>query len=391
MNRPRDPFLYAVATVPALAALAALGAGGHTLAAVLVLAAAVAAGAWTLGRVRAGLAALEAENAGLREAHAELHARRGLPGLDAACVRATELWGGHIDSARGQTETAIVQLSGRFSTLSGRVATSMQAAERVAGEAGGGSLTELFDASRSELMAVVQSLRDVLAEKEAMFAKIADLNRFVGELEEMATDVADVASQTNLLALNASIEAARAGEAGRGFAVVADEVRKLSFSSGEAGESIGRKVSAIGAAIESTLGVAREAEERDEGVVEAAGESIAGVLDRLQEAAEGLSESSSIMQAEGAGIREEIDDILVSLQFQDRVDQILGSVNRTLEAFRAEVEDGTGRLAAGEETAAIDADALLAAMEQTYTTTEQRQIHSGGDASADSDDDITFF
>lgn len=57
---------------------------------------------------------------------------------------------------------------------------------------------------------------------------VNDVGRSMEQIEELLTDVKQIADQTNLLALNAAIEAARAGEAGRGFAVVAGEVRTLS-------------------------------------------------------------------------------------------------------------------------------------------------------------------
>lgn len=55
----------------------------------------------------------------------------------------------------------------------------------------------------------------------------SELQKRVGDIENVVTLINQIADQTNLLALNASIEAARAGEHGKGFAVVAQEVRKL--------------------------------------------------------------------------------------------------------------------------------------------------------------------
>lgn len=68
----------------------------------------------------------------------------------------------------------------------------------------------------------------------ALATEVADLSRYVGQIDGVLAAMSKITSQTRLLALNATIEAARAGESGRGFAVVAGEVKSLADHTKEA-------------------------------------------------------------------------------------------------------------------------------------------------------------
>jgi len=315
-------------------------------------------------------------------------------GVDTACREIFPIWTRNLESGRAQCEEAVQELSVRFSGVVDQLGEAVRTAQEMAGTSAGGQgagVLEVFNNSEQELKTVVASLRTSLEGKRGMFDKIRDLANFVGDLQEMARDVSKIAEQTNLLALNASIEAARAGEAGRGFAVVAGEVRNLSIQSKETGTIIERKVAEIERAMRETVRVADAAASSDETTVLAAEEKTQETLSRLQSMTEGTLGASEHLKANSLAIQHTVSEILVSLQFQDRVSQIIAAVRDNIDEMCGYLEACETQAIAGGSPVAVETDILLASMENTYTTDEQRQNHSGGSDATSSSDDITFF
>ncbi len=386
----------AILAFAALAAIALIWQGGMDASSFAYVCVILAVGA-VLGWHAQGVLRIQAEQAAetLRnEMQAQQQAIRTnqLEGLDKLCVQVLPIWERQISLARVQTEDAIVALSRRFVGIQEKIVSAVGASQSAAGDMGGNDgMIAILNRSKQNLGAVVHSLESALEGRKVLLVEITRLAQFIDELKHMAADVGSIAERTNLLALNAAIEAARAGEAGRGFAVVADEVRKLSTMSGESGKRMGELVGNINTAITATLHDVEESAKRDTDMIGSARASVQGVLDDFGVAAGKLTDSSSILQRESSGIRAEVEDVLVSLQFQDRVGQILAHILGDISKLDALLASYEASRTKGELHPPIDASTWLNQLHATYTTAEQRASHEGSKLAATAETEITFF
>ena len=144
-------------------------------------------------------------------------------------------------------------------------------------------------------------------EMQGMVDVIGRINDTSKQIENIISEIEDIASQTNLLSLNAAIEAARAGEAGKGFAVVAGQIRSLSEQSAKAAVDT-RQL------IESAIAVSNEGNEAAERVSTSIEKVINGmkeVADSSQKLSEIADEQAKAMEQAEAGINQ-ISDVVQS-------------------------------------------------------------------------------
>ena len=285
--------------------------------------------------------------------------------------------------SREQLEQAIADIVSRFTSLHRRLSEALLSSHSTSGGEIAAESTQRFTEIETELQMILCHIEDSVRQHESNQATISALMQQTNILEQMAREVGEIAAQTTLLALNAAIEAARAGEQGRGFAVVADEVRKLSSRSKESSLAMAENVKGIVKVIRQVVSVAGKSIEEERSFLKDARESTRNALDRVEQMSKELCASQARLQLEGAQIAEDMDQLLVTLQFQDRVNQILQHVEEGL----AELPE---HLHPRESLQSVQG--WLRSMEDRYSTVEERAAHrNGGGATAVSGEDITFF
>jgi methyl-accepting chemotaxis protein len=302
------------------------------------------------------------------------------------------VWQNHIESSRSQMESAVNALSERFGGIVDKLDVALRTATQQTDSIdSNASLVNVIAKSEQDLGALIAVQQAAMGNMEGMLAKVQGLDRFIVELQNMASDVARIAQQTNLLALNAAIEAARAGELGRGFAVVAKEFRMLSNQSGESGRKIAETVKVISAAIVDTCTVVRESVVAEDSSLGAAQATINRVMADFKGITEAYQGSSDLLQAESMSIQAEVNDALVQMQFQDRVSQIMTQVNKNLDRLPQVLQAQQQQYAQSHVLQPLDAQELLAELKKTYVMADQHVIHAGGQVTQSNTTDISFF
>jgi methyl-accepting chemotaxis protein len=309
-------------------------------------------------------------------------------GLADVCLSVLPIWSRQIEAARLISETSILKLSERFGTLSSNISNSVASN---GGQDASQQLVDLLEVGQHDLNSIVLALRSALSNKENELKEVMQLSGFTEQLQQMAKFVGDIASQTNLLALNAAIEAARAGEAGRGFAVVADEVRKLSSMSGETGRKISETVNTVNAAIARTVQMSRHHAEQDTLTLADSERVVSQVIEHFRGTAQTIVRNSHDLQQQSANVADEIAQVLVALQFQDRVSQMLTLITRDLGKLEQQLDERQASSLSGHALTPMASDRWLQELSTAYTMPEQHAIHGGNTHAKADASEITFF
>jgi methyl-accepting chemotaxis protein len=287
----------------------------------------------------------------------------------------TNVWVRQIESGRTHSEEAIMELVARFEAIVRNLESAVDASDTGSRKGDEANLRSVLQNGEARLHGVVELLELSLGNRDLLLAEVKQLSTYIRDLESMAEAVSSLASQTNMLALNAAIEAAHAGESGRGFAVVASQVRSLSQKSSETGRRISDTIRIIGGAISGTFAKAEAYASEDSERVDAAKQDIGCVLGDFRQLAGYLEDSAEALRESTRGIKDEIAEAMVHMQFQDRVSQILSHVRDNIGKLPSYIARYEQHFNEEGELVAIDWSELMDDLMGTYATHEEFVNH----------------
>ena len=317
-----------------------------------------------------------------------------LDSLETLIAEANPLLSSQIETSRSETEDSIVELSRRFSSLVADIELVLQQQESekfFEGEA----VDNLGQAIRKAQLAselVKGSLESSNQREQAVLAEVSCMMELVQTLQGLADEVGQIAGTINLLSLNAAIEAARAGDHGRGFAVVADEVRNLAALSSTTGQRIRDIVAEIFEATKQSMSQMDDIKELS--IASALGNNaiIDNTMMAMEKTLSAYKHDAEQLAEMGSRMRDEINDIRVFLQFQDRTSQILEHAVKNMAMISAAVSDNKSMQHLDKKP--LETALLIENIKQTYTTVQEHQNHDDeNNAQEDFDDpgELTFF
>jgi methyl-accepting chemotaxis protein len=151
-------------------------------------------------------------------------------------------------------------------------------------------------------------------------------------------------------------------------------------------------VDGVSEAIQGAVRIAERYADQDARAMRDSEQLIEGVLNAFRGAVEHLTQTATQFQHEGQAVQETVSGVIVSLQFQDRVSQILNQTRDDMERLEGVLNENREREARGEPVSPIDVAAWLDHLSSTYTTLEQVDNHQGTQSNAPGKAaEITFF
>ena len=246
-----------------------------------------------------------------------------------------------IHTVTQQTEHAATTIANSFQAIINKATVqARQAMELLEGTQGATmngapqSLKDFIRVSDERLTKMADEVVRVADLSVSMVRELDGVKERAQAIDGFLHDVDKLADQTSLLALNADIEAARVGEQGRGFSIVAQEVRRLSKRSHEFSDNIRSHLEGVRSGLNKTYGDMRSLSAAD--VNHAAG--IKGEVLQLTRSLEGknreVADTVSSINAISKEIAQDVQNVVISLQFHDITSQKLNGMLEPMDELR---------------------------------------------------------
>lgn len=270
-------------------------------------------------------------------------------------------WRDNIQLARVQTQEAIDRLVVRFVGIHQRLASALNLAEGKNGD-----IAQVLQSAAVQLGSVAAALEHVLSTRNILLQKIELLRQHNDEILHLAQD------------MNRHLDQ----QTGTDFASSQGRLSELIAVSVTSSAAITQKSRMIASQIEVALSSSKQLDTEASSMVIDSHQVIDTVIADFRQSALKLSGTVDQLEDENREVDQEVCDILVNLQFQDRISQILDHVQKDMVKL-GQLLNTSAPLPAAQQ--------WLDALAQTYTTLEQRQRHAGQQADKSMHSQVDFF
>lgn len=233
-----------------------------------------------------------------------------------------------LEGVIGHTEQSAMEIGDKVRFIYEKAQANLAEANQISNKFNGESVTSPDGTEKMSLSRVMHNALNLIKEMTDMLDENSTLNleysksisailENTASINKITEDIQYISDQTNLLALNAAIEAARAGEHGRGFSVVAEEVRKLSDRTNQASNDITLKVGKVNQSVQDISNSINDNLEKTTNKKSHVDQAVSGLVSTATESTEVFTKLVQRSVVSSESVATNIDQIVMSLQFQD--------------------------------------------------------------------------
>ena len=188
------------------------------------------------------------------------------------------------------------------------------------------------------LQEIMAQLNLTIDRKKEDIEKLDHIRERADQIKPFSSEIASIAFATKMIALNAAIEAARAGEHGRTFGVVAGEVKKLADRATGSAEKMETSLDEIVSFIDNAIQELKDAIDVEARFINATVILLQDVVMSVVESFVSISEAIEKTLGDSSTFRDEVNGIVVNLQFEDICNQMSQHTVHIMEGIQENLE-----------------------------------------------------
>lgn len=288
----------------------------------------------------------------------------------------------HVMISREHTEQEIVLLTRRFSDMVQRLQQIVNSADNTL-DGASYNPDNVLNSSHELLLPVLELLNKSHQEGRDVLAGMQKLSARMVEIKGVLSDANDVYVRLKQFALSFATASAD-GEPGQSSTAIAEDADKLAHDLALVFQRLNQEVNDVALATVSTLQIA-ESGQLDDMAINQTEAKIDQILSHLGQVLAQYRDNASLLRNNAEQIQEEINNVLVALQFQDRVSQILTQVENNLLNMQKTIESiqQQGR---PRDVNMLKVDEAVEHIEEKY-----KSVSSYPDQTSNNSDELTFF